>query len=132
MKNPGAGWRNARHAGRGHRTGVNTRSLLATRGTLPYESCVPAGRNDPGAAIVPNLWRDVEALMRLSRSARDLEEDGAVEAGGDEAGGESGLLPSSDRGTFQIATRELPARVVSGDLADAFDLPGGEVALVLA
>jgi len=82
--------------------------------------------------MATNLWRDVEALMRLSRSARDLEEDGAVEAGEDAAGDRSGLLPSSDRGTFQIATRELPARVVSGDLADAFDLPGGEVALVLA
>ncbi len=82
--------------------------------------------------MATNLWRDVEALMRLSRSARDLEEDATVGAGGEEAGDGSGLLPSSDRGTFQIATRELPARVVSGDLADAFELPGGEVALVLA
>jgi len=81
--------------------------------------------------MATNLWRDVEALMRLSRSARDLEEDGAVGTG-DEIGGGPGLLPACDRGTFQIATRDLPARVVSGDLADAFDLPGGEVALVLA
>ena len=81
--------------------------------------------------MATNLWRDVEALMRLSRSARDLEGDGAAAAGGQDGGG-PGLLPSSDRGTFQVATRELPARVVSGDLADAFELPGGEVALVLA
>jgi sigma-B regulation protein RsbU (phosphoserine phosphatase) len=80
--------------------------------------------------MATNLWRDVDALMRLSRSARDLESD--ADAGTTDGGGDVDLLPASDRGAFQIATCEMPARVVSGDLADAFELPGGEVALVLA
>jgi sigma-B regulation protein RsbU (phosphoserine phosphatase) len=81
--------------------------------------------------MATNLWRDVDALMRLSRSARALEGDpgsGAAEtpADGDE------FLPASEHGTFVIATRELPARVVSGDLVDAFQLPDGAVALLIA
>jgi len=80
--------------------------------------------------MATNLWRDVDALMRLSRSTRDLEPDGV--AGADAGDGEPDLLSAGGRGPFQIATRDLPARVVSGDLADAFELPGGELAVVLA
>jgi len=77
--------------------------------------------------MATNLWRDVDALMRLAASTRALEA-GAGAAGADPGGT---LLPATDAGRFAIASAGLAARVVSGDLVDAFMLPGGALAFAL-
>jgi sigma-B regulation protein RsbU (phosphoserine phosphatase) len=79
--------------------------------------------------MATNLWRDVDALMRLAASTRALEESiGAGAVGADAAGG---LLPATDAGRFAIASAGLAARVVSGDLVDAFMLPDGTLAFAI-
>jgi len=79
--------------------------------------------------MATNLWRDVDALMRLAASTRALEEStGAGAAGADAPGG---LLPATDAGTFAVASAGLAARVVSGDLVDAFMLPDGALAFAI-
>jgi phosphoserine phosphatase RsbU/P len=79
--------------------------------------------------MATNLWTDVDALMRLSASTRALEESARGGVAGAEASG--GLLPATDTGAFSIASAGLAARVVSGDLVDAFMLPGRMLAFAV-
>jgi sigma-B regulation protein RsbU (phosphoserine phosphatase) len=70
--------------------------------------------------MATNLWTDVDALMRLASSTRALEEGARPAAGAAPAGG---LLPATNGRDFAIASAGLAARVVSGDLVEAFMLP---------
>ncbi|HKQ98151.1 MAG TPA: PP2C family protein-serine/threonine phosphatase [Candidatus Polarisedimenticolia bacterium] len=71
----------------------------------------------PGVAT--NLWKDLDALLRLSATARAVETGwGGLEA----EDGATGLLPRSEAAGWALAAAERPARVVSGDLVDAFPL----------
>jgi len=80
--------------------------------------------------MATNLWRDVDALMRLAASTRALEDStGGAALGADIPG--AGLLPATDAAGFAIASAGLAARVVSGDLVDAFMMPGGELAFAI-
>jgi sigma-B regulation protein RsbU (phosphoserine phosphatase) len=77
--------------------------------------------------MATNLWTDVDALLRLASSTRALEEGAG--AGKPEATG--GLLPAAEARDFAIASAGLAARVVSGDLVDAFMLPDRTLAFAL-
>jgi phosphoserine phosphatase RsbU/P len=79
--------------------------------------------------MATNLWRDVDALMRLAASTRALEEASGDAAA--RAGAGSTLLPSGVSGCFTLASADLPARMVSGDLVDAFVLPDGTLAFAI-
>ena len=76
-----------------------------------------------------NRWTDVDALLRLAASPRALEESARSRGAGAEASG--GLLPATDARPFAIASAGLAARVVSGDLVDAFMLPGRTLAFAV-
>ncbi len=77
--------------------------------------------------MATNLWKDLDALLRLSASAR------AVETGwsGLDEDGPPGLLPLSAASGWALAAAERPARVVSGDLVDAFPLDDTRIALAI-
>jgi phosphoserine phosphatase RsbU/P len=81
--------------------------------------------------VATNLWTDVDALARLARSARAAETGAgrARRAGPPEPPVE--LLPRSHRDGFALATDERPARVVSGDLLDAFPLGRRRLAFLI-
>lgn len=77
--------------------------------------------------MATNLWTDVEALARLARSAR------AAEAGAPQQASEpaEALLPGFRGNGFALASDERPARVVSGDLLDAFPVGRKHLAFVV-
>ncbi|HUD71397.1 MAG TPA: PP2C family protein-serine/threonine phosphatase [Dongiaceae bacterium] len=77
--------------------------------------------------MATNLWKDLDALLRLSATAR------AVESGwgGLEVDGAPGLLPLSSAPGWSLAAAERPARVVSGDLVDAFPLDDARIAVAI-
>jgi sigma-B regulation protein RsbU (phosphoserine phosphatase) len=80
--------------------------------------------------VATNLWTDVEALARLARSARALH--GRRHAASDHVSEPAvELLPGSEGSGFALASDARPARVVSGDLLDAFHLDRSRLALVV-
>jgi sigma-B regulation protein RsbU (phosphoserine phosphatase) len=83
--------------------------------------------------MATNLWTDVEALDRLARSARAAEpRRGPASNPGDPAAPEAApMLPRFRGNGFAIAASERPARLVSGDLVDAFPLGDRELAIVI-
>jgi sigma-B regulation protein RsbU (phosphoserine phosphatase) len=83
--------------------------------------------------MATNLWTDVEALDRLARSARTAElRRGEPVFPGLPGGVEAPpLLPRFHGDGFAVAASERPARLVSGDLVDAFPVSDREVAVVI-
>jgi len=83
--------------------------------------------------MATNLWTDVEALDRLARSARaaELRRRGPVFAEGRGGVEAPPLLPRFHGDGFALAASERPARLVSGDLVDAFPVSDREVAVVI-
>jgi phosphoserine phosphatase RsbU/P len=83
--------------------------------------------------MATNLWTDVEALDRLARSARAAEpRRGTAPSIDDPAGVDTPpLLPRFEAERFAVAASERPARLVSGDLADAFPLGDDGIAVVI-
>jgi sigma-B regulation protein RsbU (phosphoserine phosphatase) len=77
--------------------------------------------------VATNLWKDLDALLRLSASARAVE----TGWGGLDEDGPPGLLPLSTAPGWALAAAERPARVVSGDLVDAFALDDARIALAI-
>jgi sigma-B regulation protein RsbU (phosphoserine phosphatase) len=78
--------------------------------------------------MATNLWKDLDALLRLSASARAVE----TGWGGPEDGeGSCGLLPQCAAAGYALAAAERPARVVSGDLVDAFPLDDARLAVAI-
>lgn len=78
--------------------------------------------------MATNLWKDLDALLRLSASARAIE---AAPGGLDGGDGSPGLLPLGAAAGWALAAAERPARVVSGDLVDAFPLDDRRIALAI-
>lgn len=79
-----------------------------------------------------NLWTDVEALARLSRSERRVERlplGASRERGGDPA---VTFPPFRGRSDFEFHVVENPARIVSGDYADGFLIGEHTLAIVMA
>ncbi|HYV18605.1 MAG TPA: PP2C family protein-serine/threonine phosphatase [Verrucomicrobiae bacterium] len=83
--------------------------------------------------MATNLWTDVEALDRLARSARAAEgrRGGPVFPGGRGGVEAPPILPRFHGDGFAVAASERPARLVSGDLVDAFPLSDREIAVVI-
>ncbi len=81
---------------------------------------------------MPSLWTDREALARLALSGHAAE--AALRESG-QAGPSADPAPLSSPGPreeFEVRIAERPARVVSGDYADAFMVSGQTLALVMA
>src|SRR6185295_3518730 len=91
------------------------------------------GGDPPGDIMATNLWTDVEALDRLARSARAAEgrRGGPVFPGGRGGVEAPPILPRFHGDGFAVAASERPARLVSGDLVDAFPLSDREIAVVI-
>jgi len=83
--------------------------------------------------MATNLWTDVEALDRLARSARAAEpRRRRAPSPADPAGSEAlPLLPRFEGERFAVAADERPARLVSGDLVDAFPLGDDAIAVAI-
>lgn len=78
--------------------------------------------------MATNLWKDLDALLRLSASARSVESGPGGLGTGDDP---DGLLPLSASAGWSLAAAERPARVVSGDLVDAFRLSDGRLVVAI-
>ncbi|HEV8119635.1 MAG TPA: PP2C family protein-serine/threonine phosphatase, partial [Candidatus Polarisedimenticolia bacterium] len=81
--------------------------------------------------MATNLWTDVDALARLARSARTAEAGPWTARRAVAPDPAEELLPCSHRDGFELATDERPARVVSGDLLDAFPLGRRRLAFMI-
>lgn len=81
--------------------------------------------------MATNLWTDVDALARLARSASAAEASPGRARSAAAPDSPEELLPRSHRDGVELATDERPARVVSGDLLDAFRLGRKHLAFMI-